>query len=173
MGRLQLICACPLVAGLGLAAVVGAQGRKVPVGHHHLVRRFGPYRFFTSRVKSSSRRLQNKIIDTTIAFSVEATNLSYTVASVKKESHMMKIGSALLGLSVCVAIALANGSATPDSKYRVFCANEKIEVEQRTLEQQKNARGSNVCVLAEYDYLSDADKDAEKRGGKGADCKCP
>ena len=65
------------------------------------------------------------------------------------------------------------GSANVDSKYRVFCANNKIEVEQRTLEQQKNARGSNVCVLAEFDYLSDADKDAEKRGGKGADCKCP
>lgn len=86
---------------------------------------------------------------------------------------MRKIGSALLGLGMFVAVALANGSATPDSKYRVFCANNKIEVEQRTLEQQKNARGSNVCVLAEFDYASDADKDAEKRGGKGSDCKCP
>ena len=85
---------------------------------------------------------------------------------------MKKIGSAILGLSMFVVIALANTPATPDSKYRVFCANDKIEVEQRTLEQQKNARGSNVCVLAEYDYASDADKDAEKRGGKGADCKC-
>ena len=85
---------------------------------------------------------------------------------------MKKIGSALLGLGMFVTIALANGSATPDSKDRVFCDNEKIEVEQRTLEQQKNARGSSVCVLAEFDYLSDADKDAEKRGGKGASCKC-
>ena len=86
---------------------------------------------------------------------------------------MKRISSALLGLSVFVVIASANGPAAPDSKYRVFCANNKIEVEQRTLEQQKNARGSNVCVLGEYDYLSDADKDAEQRGGKGADCKCP
>lgn len=60
-----------------------------------------------------------------------------------------------------------------DSKYRVFCANNKVEVEQRTLEQQKNARGSNVCVLGEFDYLSDAEKDAEQKGGKGAECKCP
>ena len=60
-----------------------------------------------------------------------------------------------------------------DSKYRVFCANNKIEVEQRTLEQQKNARGSSVCVLGEFDYLSDAEKDAEQKGGKGAECKCP
>ena len=86
---------------------------------------------------------------------------------------MKRMGSALLGLSFFVVVAVAHGPATPDSKYRVFCANNKIEVEQRTLEQQKNARGSNVCVLAEFDYLSDADKDAEKRGGKGSDCKCP
>jgi len=76
-------------------------------------------------------------------------------------------------MSVFVVIALANGPTTPDSKYRVFCANDKIEVEQRTLEQQKNARGSNVCMLAEFDYASDADKYAEGKGGKGSDCKCP
>lgn len=95
---------------------------------------------------------------------------------------MKRTGSALLGLGVLLLVALASAPAAPgltsvgrpaDSKYRVFCANNKIEVEQRTLEQQKNARGSSVCVLAEFDYLSDADKDAEGRGGKGADCKCP
>ena len=59
-----------------------------------------------------------------------------------------------------------------DSKYRVFCANNKIDVEQRTLEQEKNARGSNVCQLAEFDYASDADKYAEEHGGKDSDCKC-
>ena len=69
------------------------------------------------------------------------------------------------------------GTSTPgiphdDSKYRVFCANNKLEVEQRTLEQEKNARGSNVCQLAEFDYASDADKYAENHGGKGSDCKC-
>lgn len=69
--------------------------------------------------------------------------------------------------------AFAPDNASPDSKYRVFCANKKIEVEQRTLEQQKNARGSSVCMLAEFDYLSDAEKYAEGKGGKGADCTCP
>lgn len=83
----------------------------------------------------------------------------------------------IVAVVVCVAAVVAipkNSSAAvgDDSKYRVFCANGKIEVEQRTLEQQKNARGSNVCVLGEFDYLSDAEKEAEKRGGKGADCKC-
>ena len=54
--------------------------------------------------------------------------------------------------------AFAPKNLHEDSKYRVFCANNKIEVEQRTLEQEKNARGSNVCQLAEFDYASDADK---------------
>lgn len=77
-------------------------------------------------------------------------------------------------LVVLAGVFAADSSASRDldSKYRVFCANDKIEVEQRTLEQQKNARGSNVCVLAEFDYLSDADKYAAEKGGKGADCKC-
>jgi len=78
-----------------------------------------------------------------------------------------------------VALATAFGVPTfatrrmaVDSKYRVFCANNKVEVEQRTLEQEKNARGSSVCQLAEFDYLSDAEKYAENHGGKGSDCTC-
>ena len=78
--------------------------------------------------------------------------------------------SALLLLALPAAVSTAGH--LDDSKYRVFCANGKVEVEQRTLEQQKNARGSNVCVLAEFDYLSDAEKYAENRGGKGSDCNC-
>lgn len=79
----------------------------------------------------------------------------------------------LITFTAVNAPALVSDHVVNDSKYRVFCANNKIEVEQRTLEQQKNARGSNVCVLAEFDYLSDAEKYAEGKGGKGADCKCP
>ena len=74
--------------------------------------------------------------------------------------------------SVFAASGFSPISSVTDSKYRVFCANSKIEVEQRTLEQQKNARGSSVCMLAEFDTLSDAEKYAEGQGGKGADCKC-
>ena len=84
--------------------------------------------------------------------------------------------TALLLITFAGALAapgFAPNSANADSKYRVFCANNKIEVEQRTLEQQKNARGSNVCMLSEFDYLSDAEKYAEEKGGKGSDCKCP
>jgi hypothetical protein len=77
---------------------------------------------------------------------------------------------ALLLVTLSAAAALAG--RPDDSKYRVFCANGKVEVEQRTLEQEKNARGSNVCVLAEFDTLSDAEKYAEDHGGKGSDCRC-
>jgi ABC-type oligopeptide transport system substrate-binding subunit len=87
-----------------------------------------------------------------------------------------KIRKALLGLSALLLLALAAAVASAghleDSKYRVFCANGKVEVEQRTLEQEKNARGSNVCVIAEFDTLSDAEKYAEDHGGKGSDCSC-
>jgi hypothetical protein len=89
---------------------------------------------------------------------------------------MKRIKNPLLLLTftaLLVASGLAAAKSTTDSKYRVFCANNKIEVEQRTLEQQKNARGSNVCVLGEFDYLSDAEKLAEQKGGKGAECTCP
>ena len=75
--------------------------------------------------------------------------------------------------SCLVAVGFTSSTRGADSKYRVFCANNKIEVEQRTLEQQKNARGSSVCMLAEFDYLSDAEKYAEQKGGKGAECTCP
>jgi hypothetical protein len=92
---------------------------------------------------------------------------------------MKKMISVLLvsGIAVLILLATAFGAPSPapkaeDSKYRVFCANNKLEVEQRTLEQEKNARGSNVCLLAEFDYASDADKYAENHGGKGSDCKC-
>ena len=89
---------------------------------------------------------------------------------------MKKVRKAMLGPSVLLLISLSAAVTAAgrfdDSKYRVFCANGKVEVEQRTLEQEKNARGSNVCVLAEFDYLSDAEKWAENHGGKGSDCNC-
>ena len=89
-----------------------------------------------------------------------------------KTSKTVLPGAGLTLLLVFATVVGLPARNTDDSKYRVFCANGKIEVEQRTLEQEKNARGSSVCQLAEFDYLSDAEKEAEKRGGKGADCKC-
>jgi hypothetical protein len=90
---------------------------------------------------------------------------------------MKKYRTAVIELSALLLIALTATVAAvanhfDDSKYRVFCANGKVEVEQRTLEQEKNARGSSVCTLAEFDTLSDAEKYAENHGGKGSDCNC-
>ncbi|MFL6227818.1 MAG: hypothetical protein ACJ741_03455 [Pyrinomonadaceae bacterium] len=89
---------------------------------------------------------------------------------------MKKGRTAVLRLCALLLIALTAAVAAAgrfdDSKYRVFCANSKVEVEQRTLDQEKNARGSSVCVLAEFDTLSDAEKYAENHGGKGSDCNC-
>ena len=85
----------------------------------------------------------------------------------------MKRTVSLLVVFVFVFLLSVFGVAKPqDIKYRVFCANNKLEVEQRTLEQEKNARGSSVCMLAEFSSLSDAEKYAEEHGGKGSDCKC-
>ena len=94
----------------------------------------------------------------------------------KKAISVLSLSGIALVLLFVTVFAMPNTASTKptvDSKYRVFCANGKIEVEQRTVEQEKNARGSNVCLLGEFDTLSDADKQAENLGGKGADCKCP
>jgi hypothetical protein len=64
------------------------------------------------------------------------------------------------------AILLSN------TNYSVFCANGKVEVDSRTLDQMKSARGSGTCLLKEFNYLSDAEDYAKKIGGKGASCKC-
>ena len=93
----------------------------------------------------------------------------------KKTTNLMfgSVLTLLIALATVVGVpTLAPSHTNADSKYRVFCANGKLEVEQRTIEQEKNARGSSVCQLAEFDTLSDADKFAENHGGKGSDCKC-
>jgi hypothetical protein len=93
-----------------------------------------------------------------------------------KKTTTLILGSALtllIALAMVVGVAISAPKHTnDDSKYRVFCANGKLEVEQRTVDQEKNARGSSVCQLAEFDYLSDAEKYSENHGGKGSDCKC-
>jgi len=75
----------------------------------------------------------------------------------------------LLGLAGLVMVA---GPAWA-GVYNVFCADGRIEVEYRTLEQEKTARGSNVCQFGSFDYASDAENFATKNfGGKGAACTC-
>ena len=59
-------------------------------------------------------------------------------------------------------------------KYRVFCVNGRIEIQSRTLEEMKKARGSNVCQLgSEHDSTTAAYNYARLYGGVGASCSCP
>ncbi len=55
--------------------------------------------------------------------------------------------------------------------YSVYCANGKVEVDSRTLDQMKSARGSNVYAMVTYNNMTDANNFAKKMGGIGA--KCP
>jgi hypothetical protein len=71
--------------------------------------------------------------------------------------------------SVAIIISPRLTGSTP---YVVYCAEGKIEVDTRTLDEMKSARGSNCCVKGTFDYSSDAEKFAESLGGKGAACAC-
>ncbi|TGL63396.1 hypothetical protein [Leptospira sarikeiensis] len=85
---------------------------------------------------------------------------------------MNKLFIAFFATSFVFALALSSSKVFANTKYAVFCADGKIEVDTRTLDQMKSARGSNVCVLQEFDYSSDADNHAQSLGGKGASCSC-
>lgn len=82
----------------------------------------------------------------------------------------------LLVLSVVLCgialLAMFSTALLSGTQYSVFCANGKIEVDSRTLDQMKSARGSGTCLIKEFNYLSDAQNEAKKMGGVGASCKC-
>ncbi|MFQ3582046.1 MAG: hypothetical protein SNJ67_11860 [Chloracidobacterium sp.] len=76
-------------------------------------------------------------------------------------------GGLVLGLMSLLAANLVSA----DVKYRVYCANGKIEVDTRTPEQMQRARGE-ACLLGEFDTRAQAEAAAERRGGSGAPCTC-
>ncbi|WP_431283678.1 hypothetical protein ACQW02_02360 [Humitalea sp. 24SJ18S-53] len=70
-------------------------------------------------------------------------------------------------------LALAALPALAQTRYTVYCANGKIEVDSRTPEQMASARGSGTCAFQSFDYLSDAQGFAERNfRGIGAACSC-
>lgn len=77
----------------------------------------------------------------------------------------MKIVLALF-FSICIF-------STPllAADYTVYCANGKIEVDMRPLDQMVSARGKGTYAIAQYKYRTDADKHAKSLGGVGAACK--
>ncbi|QUV85412.1 hypothetical protein [Chloracidobacterium aggregatum] len=78
----------------------------------------------------------------------------------------------LTGLALGLACCLAIGIVHADVKYRLYCANGKLEVDTRTPEQMQRARGQ-VCLLGEFDTRAQAEAAADRRGGSGAPCTCP
>lgn len=59
------------------------------------------------------------------------------------------------------------------ASYFVYCANDKIEVDSRNYEQMLSARGTPLCQLGAFDYLSDAQSFAQKNfKGPGSKCAC-
>jgi hypothetical protein len=66
-----------------------------------------------------------------------------------------------------------NPSHAEQTKYSVYCTNNKIEVNMRTIEQMKSARGSDVCQFGQFTSLSAAQSFARKQfGGSGQRCTC-
>ena len=75
---------------------------------------------------------------------------------------------AILGWALTASLAHADRYTVS-----VYCANDKIEVDSRDLEQMRSARGSDVCQFGQFNFLSSAEDFAEKNfGGKGKACTC-
>ena len=67
-------------------------------------------------------------------------------------------------------IFLGVASQAMAEKYRVYCANGKIEVDTRDQKQMKSARGNDTYMMSEFNYRSDAEKFAKQLGGIGKQC---
>lgn len=72
-----------------------------------------------------------------------------------------------------VLAAAAITAASPAFAYGVYCANGKIEIDSRSFEQMRIARGSGVCAFGQFSYLSDAQNFARRNNFRaGASCSC-
>lgn len=75
-------------------------------------------------------------------------------------------------LLIPVAMAAALPAAA-QTRYSVYCANNKIEVDSRTPEQMRSARGSGACLLQSFNFATDARDFARRNfGGEGSRCSC-
>jgi hypothetical protein len=81
----------------------------------------------------------------------------------------------LLGYWAIVSFAIFGiaGSAFGATKYYVYCANNRIEIDMRDPARMKSARGSDVCMFSEFNFHTDARNFAQKNfGAIGARCSC-
>ena len=78
-------------------------------------------------------------------------------------------------VAIIPAIALAGviASTSVAFAYGVYCANEKIEIDSRSFEQMRIARGSGICAFGQFAYLSDAQNFARRNNMQpGSRCSC-
>jgi hypothetical protein len=75
-------------------------------------------------------------------------------------------------LLAAALLAISAGPALAD--YYVYCANGRIEVDGRSPEQMRIARGSGVCQMGpRFGFRSDAMTFAQRNfGGEGRACSC-
>jgi len=78
--------------------------------------------------------------------------------------------------AVAIAFAgllLAQHAVAETSHYYVYCANGRIEVTHSDPNQMRIARGSGVCMLGQFGFLSGAQDFARRNfGGEGRPCTC-
>lgn len=76
--------------------------------------------------------------------------------------------------TIVAALAAAAVTATsPALAYGVYCANGKIEIDSRSFEQMRIARGSGICAFGQFNYLSDAQSFARRNNfTPGSRCSC-
>jgi hypothetical protein len=75
-------------------------------------------------------------------------------------------------LLCATALALSAGAAEANTKYTVYCASDRIEVDSRDDKQMKIARGSGICSFGSFNYRMDAEKHSKQFGGVGGKCSC-
>lgn len=67
----------------------------------------------------------------------------------------------ILGALLC-ALTLGLAAEASAAKYTVYCTNGKTEVDMRTPQQMKSARGNNTYAIATFDSRLDAENFAKK-----------
>lgn len=85
---------------------------------------------------------------------------------------MTKLHAITLAASALVAFTASGPAARAQTKYTVYCASSKIEIDGRTPAEMKSQRGA--CPMGQsFSTRSDAESFAKKNfGGPGKSCSC-
>jgi hypothetical protein len=82
-----------------------------------------------------------------------------------------------LAIAAALAVLLLSSSPPPAGAQQahafVYCVNGRIEVDSRNPDQMRIARGSGICLLGQFGFMSDAQSFAQRNfGGAGRPCSC-